>query len=82
MMRKTKRGIASRRSRGPARQGGRSRGQSTLEYLVLVSAVVAAVLVFLPVTFQNAINTTLNQATNSMLNMAERLSTSRPLSPE
>ncbi len=70
-MAKNKRGLASQRSRG----------QSTLEYLVLVTAVVAAVLAFLPATFQTALNATLNQATNGMTNMAGRLSTARPLSP-
>ena len=70
-MLKNKRGLASRRSRG----------QSTLEYLVLVTAVVAALLVFLPGAFQKAFNETLKSGTNGMETIANRLTTARPLSP-
>jgi len=71
MLKKKKRGLASRRSRG----------QSTLEYLVLVTAVVAAFIVFLPGSFRIAYNSVLNKTTNAMINMADRLSGSRPLAP-
>ena len=59
------------------------KGQSTLEYIVLVTAVIAVLIIFLGPTgvFQNRVNQTLDQATNSMVNMANRLATSQPLSP-
>ncbi len=59
------------------------KGQSTLEYIILVTAVVAIILVFLGPTgiFRSRLNQTLDSATNSMINMAGRLSTSQPMSP-
>jgi uncharacterized protein (UPF0333 family) len=57
------------------------RGQSTLEYIILVTAVVAALLVFLPGNFRTAFDSTLDQTANSMVNMANRLGGSRPMSP-
>ena len=59
------------------------KGQSTLEYIVLVTAVVAALLVFLGPSgiFQSRLGNTLNITSNSMENMAGRFAASRPLSP-
>ena len=59
----------------------KKKGQSTVEYIVLVAAVIAALLVFLPGTFTTAFNATLASGTNGMQNMADRLSASRPLAP-
>ena len=50
----------------------KKKGQSTLEYVILVAAVIAAVLAFVP-TFRTAYNTTLSRGTNAMTNMAGRL---------
>jgi uncharacterized protein (UPF0333 family) len=57
------------------------RGQSTLEYIILVAAVVVALLAFLPGTFSTAFNNTIATSANSMEDMANRISTSRPLAP-
>ena len=59
------------------------KGQSTLEYIILVTAVVAIILVFLGPTgiFRSRLNQTLDSATNTMVNMAGRVSTAYPLSP-
>ena len=57
------------------------RGQSTLEYIILVTAVVAALLVFLPGNFRTAFDTTLDSTTNSMVDMGNRIAGSRPLAP-
>jgi len=57
------------------------RGQSTLEYLILVAMVIAILVIFLnPTTgiFGQAYNRTLNYGTNGMETMAERLRDSRP----
>ena len=59
----------------------KKKGQSTIEYIILVAAVIGALLVFLPNTFQTAYEATLNSATNGMEDMGDRLSASRPLSP-
>ncbi|MBI5415881.1 MAG: class III signal peptide-containing protein [Candidatus Omnitrophica bacterium] len=58
-------------------QEKKSRGQSTIEYIILVAAVIAAILVFSP-GFRTAFQQTLNAGTNGMQNMALRLSSSRP----
>ena len=56
------------------------KGQSTLEYLILVAGVIAVLIVFLGPNgvFQPALNKTLASATNGMQNMADRLANSRP----
>ena len=51
----------------------KKKGQSTVEYIVLVAGVIAAILIFVPNTFRNALNTTLNSTTNTMTNMAGRI---------
>jgi len=58
----------------------KKRGQSTVEYLVLVAAIIAALLLFLKPggTFQNKFTETLNSATDGMDEMANRLRESRP----
>ena len=55
------------------------RGQSTLEYIILVTAVVAVLLVFLGPSgiFRSTYNTTLNQVTDGMQNMAGHIAGSR-----
>lgn len=58
----------------------KKKGQSTVEYIILVAAVIAALLLFLP-TFQGTVRNTFNLATNGMDNMAVRLQTSRPPAP-
>ena len=61
----------------------KKKGQSTVEYLVLVAAIIGALIIFLRPggPFQTAFNDTLDEGTTGMVNMAERLSGSRPLSP-
>ena len=66
------------------RAAPKKKGQSTVEYIILVAAVLAAILIFVagPTSpFRTAFNSTLTQGTNGMENMATRLSTSRPLAP-
>lgn len=52
-----------------------SKGQSTVEYILVVAAVIAAILIFGSRNgiFQNALNATYDTNINSMLNMAERI---------
>ena len=54
------------------------KGQSTVEYIVLVAGVIAALILFLKPggPFATAYNDTLTQGTNGMTDMANRLSTS------
>jgi len=59
----------------------KKKGQSTVEYIILVAAIIGALIVFLPGGFQTAYEATLNSGTNGMENMAGRLSSSRPLAP-
>jgi hypothetical protein len=59
----------------------KKKGQSTVEYIILVAAVIGALIVFLPGTFKTAYNAALASGTNGMEDMAGRLTTSRPLSP-
>ncbi len=56
------------------------KGQSTVEYIILVAAVISAILIFMP-TFKTAFEKTLQSGTNGMQDMANRLQTSRPKSP-
>jgi len=60
----------------------KDKGQSTVEYIILVAAVIAVLIIFLGPNgvFKNAFNATLSTGTNGMENMAERLRGSRPLS--
>lgn len=50
-------------------------GQSTIEYILVVAGVIAAVLIFLGKNgiFQNTLNATYNMGIDSMLNVAERI---------
>ena len=66
------------------RAAPKRKGQSTVEYIILVAAVLAAILIFVagPTSlFRVAFNKTLAQGTNGMTNMSDRLMSSRPLSP-
>ena len=59
----------------------KKKGQSTLEYIILVTGVIAILIVFLnPKTgiFNTAFNKTLATGTSGMTNMANRLAISRP----
>ena len=60
--------------------GKKKKGQSTVEYIILVAAVLAALIIFLRPggIFQNAFNETLQTGTTGMENMAGRLAASRP----
>lgn len=58
----------------------KKKGQSTLEYIILVTGVIAILIIFLnPTTgiFNQAFNSTLQTGTDGMTNMAGRLATSR-----
>lgn len=60
------------------------KAQSTLEYIILIAAVIAVMLIFLAgenSPFRSALNSTLEDATNSMSEMSGRLGDSRPTSP-
>jgi hypothetical protein len=59
------------------------KGQSTVEYIILVAAVLAALIFFLRPggIFGTAVNRTFSSGTNGMEDMANRLAESRPLSP-
>ena len=58
----------------------KKKGQSTVEYIILVAAVLAALIVFLAPggIFARAVNDTFVSGTNGMEDMANRLSNSRP----
>lgn len=58
----------------------KKKGQSTVEYILLVAAVLAALIIFLGPNgvFQVAFNSTMSTGTNGMVAMANRLATSRP----
>jgi len=53
----------------------KKKGQSTIEYIILVATIIGALLLFLGnnSVFQTALNDTLSQGTNGMVNMAQRL---------
>ncbi len=55
------------------------KGQSTLEYIILVTAVIAIIIVFLGPfgIFRPKLNQVLEDTSNSMLNMSNRLMNSR-----
>lgn len=58
----------------------KKKGQSTLEYIILVTGVIAILIVFLNPTsgvFNKAFNATLMSGTNGMEDMANRLANSR-----
>lgn len=60
------------------------KGQSTVEYIVLVTAVLAVAILFLTSPkgpFQTRLNSTLSTVTGQMTNMADRLSASQTPSP-
>jgi len=61
----------------------KKKGQSTLEYIILVTGVIVVLIIFLRPggIFNNAFNATLSSGTNGMQNMADRLAGSRGLSP-
>jgi uncharacterized protein (UPF0333 family) len=61
----------------------RKKGQSTVEYIILVAAVLAALIIFLRPggVFQTAYSNSLNTGTDGMEDMANRLATSRPVNP-
>lgn len=56
----------------------KSRGSSTLEYIVLITGIVSILVVFLSPggVFQTAISRGFNSTTNSMLDMSSRLENS------
>ena len=58
----------------------KNKGQSTVEYIILVAAILAALIIFLAPggVFQRAFNDTISTGTNGMQDMANRLSASRP----
>jgi hypothetical protein len=53
------------------------KGQSTLEYIILVAGVVAVLLVFLAGPFRTDLQQTYQDSMNDMDDMAQRLSDSR-----
>ncbi len=55
----------------------KKKGQSTVEYIILVAAVIAVLVIFLPGAFTTAYNAALYSGTNGMDDMANRLSGSR-----
>ena len=57
------------------------RAQSTVEYVVLVAIVISVILAFVGGPFRGAYNATLEQATNGMTDMANRLRSSRGTQP-
>lgn len=62
----------------------KKRGQSTVEYIVLVTAVLGTAILFLNGSnspFRAKLNETLGGVTNSMGDMGTRLSDSTPLAP-
>ena len=62
----------------------KKKGQSTIEYIILVTGVIAILIIFLNPTsgiFNTAFNQTLASGTNGMTDMADRLATSRYNNP-
>ena len=59
----------------------KKKGQSTLEYIILVTGIIAILIIFLnPSTgpFIKGFNTAIQMGTDGMTNMANRLQKSRP----
>ena len=57
------------------------KGQSTIEYIILLAGVIAILIAFVGSSdspFSKALNDTFNQATDGMVDMANRLRSSRP----
>jgi len=65
------------------KQQKKKKGQSTLEYIILVTGVIAVLLIFVGPggTFRQAFNAAMYEGTNGMENMAKRLTGSRPKNP-
>ena len=70
----------SRKKKGLASLRGRS-GQSTVEYIILVAAVIGALIIFLPGVFRDSYEATLESGTDGMDDMAARLAGSRGTQP-
>jgi hypothetical protein len=54
----------------------KKKGQSTVEYIILVTAVIAVIILFTVTTsspFRTKVGNTLGNATDAMVNMAQRL---------
>ncbi|MCB9747078.1 MAG: class III signal peptide-containing protein [Candidatus Omnitrophica bacterium] len=62
-----------------SKPGEKKAGQSTVEYIILVAAILAALIVFLKPggIFQTRFNNAIVTGANDMVGMANRLSTSR-----
>ncbi len=56
------------------------KAQSTLEYVILVAVIVLVLVAFLPGIFRAQMTDTYQSGTNGMVDMANRLSSSRPRS--
>ena len=63
---------------------GKKKGQSTVEYIVLVATIIAALIIFLRPggPFQSAFNQTLAGGTNGMQLMSNALQGSRPVNKD
>ena len=55
----------------------KKKGQSTVEYIILVAAIIGALVIFVPGAFTRAYQSALNSGTDGMNEMANRLSHSR-----
>ena len=56
----------------------KKKAQVTLEYIILITAIVVALIAFLPGTFKSTLTNTLDDVAAGMNKMAERLSNSYP----
>lgn len=56
----------------------KNKGQSTVEYIILVAAVIAVLIVFLPGMFSDRYEAALTDGTDGMEDMSLRLKASRP----
>ena len=59
----------------------KKKGQSTVEYIILVAAVIGALIIFLPGVFRASYEDALTSGTDGMEDMAGRLQASRPVAP-